>query len=72
MLLPATVTVAVSTVLTEPLDVSRTCKVWPDNIAPDVLHAPPLTLICAVEAPDTETDKALLQPEKVIVAVLLV
>jgi hypothetical protein len=29
-------------------------------------------LIWAVDAPDTETDKALLHPEKVMVAVLLV
>jgi hypothetical protein len=68
-----TVTVAVSNVFTELLAVRRTCKVWPDVIAPDVAHAPPLMLIWAVAAPETETDKAPpLQPEKVIVAVLLV
>lgn len=65
-------TVAVKTVLTEPLEVRRTRKVWPDEIAPDVAHAPPLTLICAVAAPVTETEYGVVQPEKVIVAVLLV
>ena len=55
LLLP-TVTVAVSPVLTEPLEVNRTCKLWPDEIAPEVDHAPPLTLICAVAAPVTETE----------------
>ena len=65
-------TVAVSTVLTELLVVMRTRKVWPDDIAPEVSHAPPLTLNCAVATPVTETASATVQPVKVIVAVLLV
>jgi hypothetical protein len=69
---PPTVTVAVSVVLTEPLVVIRTCKVWPEDIEPDVTHAPPLTLIWAVAAPETETDEPPAHPEMVIVAVLLV
>ena len=45
VLLAPTVTVAVSVVLAEPLEVRRTFNVWPDEIAPEVAHAPPLTLI---------------------------
>ena len=45
VLVPPTVTVAVSVVLTEPLDVRRTCNVCPDEIDPEVTHAPPLMLI---------------------------
>jgi hypothetical protein len=70
---PPTVTVAVSVVLAEPLEVRRTCRVWPDVMAPDVVHAPPLILIWAVPAPETETDRPPPEhPVKVIVAVLLV
>src|ERR1019366_2034021 len=69
VLLPPTVTVAVNTVLAEPLVVIRTFKVWPDVIEPEVTHPPPLMLIWAVAAPDTETDKPPPEhPEKVIVA----
>ena len=51
-----TVTVAVDVVLIEPLDVRRARNVWPEAIAPDVVQAPPLTLICAVGSPVTLTD----------------
>lgn len=72
VLLPPTVMAAVNVVLAEPLVVILACKVWPDTIAPDVTHAPPLMLICAVAAPVTETDKPPLEhPVKVMVAVLL-
>ena len=69
VLVEPTVIVAVSTVLTEPLVVIRTFKVWPEVITADVTHGPPLMLIWAVAAPDTETARPPPEhPEKVIVA----
>ena len=73
VLLPPTVTVAVSVVLTDALVVMRTFKVWPDVMEPDVAHAPPLILISEVAAPETETAKLPPEhPENVIVAGLRV
>src|ERR1019366_10009954 len=73
VLLPPTVTVAVNTVLAEPLVVIRTFKVWPDVIEPKVPHAPPLTLICGLPLPETETASPPLEHlENAIGALLLV
>lgn len=58
---PPTVTVAVIAVLNDALEVSRTSKVWPFVILPDVPHAPPLIDICA-PVPVTDTGVVVLMP----------
>ena len=54
-LTPPIVTVAVSAVLTDALDVNRTAIVCPGVIVPDVPHVPPLIDICGLPEPVTLT-----------------
>jgi hypothetical protein len=54
-LTPPIVTVAVSAVLKDPLEVRRTEMVWPGVIVPDVPHVPPLMLISGLPDPVTDT-----------------
>src|ERR1043166_5714638 len=63
------VTVAVRSVLTDPLVVRRTCTVWPEEIAPEVTQAPPLMLISGLPPPETEATTDPVKP--VMVGVLL-